>query len=144
MSLPPLNLPPVLDVCAADEQAAIGSMVESPGWRPELADAGGFLQAVMERQRINAPVLGNGIAVPHARTPLVKELVFAAARLAEPVPFGEARQPVRLVFLFGIPPHEISRYLAAMAALVKRLRDPAIREGLLAAGDAREFMRWLE
>jgi mannitol/fructose-specific phosphotransferase system IIA component (Ntr-type) len=60
------------------------------------------------------------------------------------VPFGPDVTPVRLIFLFGIPPHRISEYLAMTAALVKRLRDPETLNRLLAAETTEEFTGWLD
>jgi CBS domain-containing protein len=74
----------------------------------QIRDEAGFLVAVLERQSINPPVLGSGVALPHARTPLVGEIVCVAARCREPVAFGPDAVPVRLIFLFGIPPHRIT------------------------------------
>jgi mannitol/fructose-specific phosphotransferase system IIA component (Ntr-type) len=109
----------------------------------QLHDEAGFLAAVLERQRINPPVLGSGVALPHARTPLVGEIVCVAARCREPVAFGPEAVPVRLIFLFGIPPHRITDYLAVTASLVKRLRRPEVIAGLQQAGTEEDFLQSL-
>lgn len=143
LPMPILNAPPLLDVVVSNERDAILRTAGILSGCPDVVDPVGFLEAVFDRQRINPPILGNGIAMPHARTPLVREIVCVAARCAEAVPFGEEKKPVRLIFLFGIPPHRISQYLAMMAALVKRLRTPHVLEGLLSAATAEDFQRWL-
>lgn len=137
-----LSVPPVLDAEVADEDGAIRRAAELLRGLPAVTDFEGFLAAVYERQRINPPVLGNGVALPHARTPRVGQIVFAALRCREPVVFG-GDKPVRLVFLFGVPPAAIAEYLGMTAALVRRLRDPRVLEGLNQAGTADEFERWL-
>lgn len=144
MSLLEWNAPPLLDAPASDEREAILQAAGLLAGCPHVVDAAGFLDAVFERQRINPPVLGNGIAMPHARTACVREIVFVALRLARELPFGADGKPVRLVFLFGVPPQRISEYLAATAALVKRLRDPSVMEGLLGAETPEDFMKCLE
>ncbi|MEO5916099.1 MAG: PTS sugar transporter subunit IIA [Luteolibacter sp.] len=146
MSLPELtlNVPPLLDLDVTTENDAIRRTAGLLGNCAEVSNFPGFLDAVFDRQRINPPLLGNGVALPHARTSLVSEIVCVAARCAAPVPFGSEGKPVRLIFLFGIPPHRIAEYLALTAALVKRLRNPETIEGLLAAESADDFLRWLE
>ncbi len=72
------------------------------------------------------------------------EIGCVAARTAEPVGFGDEQKPVRLIFLFGIPPHRIAEYLAVTAALVKRLRNPEVIEGLLDAKTSDDFLHWLK
>lgn len=146
MNLQPLilDMPALLGLDAASEQDAIARTAGLLGNDPKISDCPAFLQAVLDRQRINPPLLGSGIALPHARTAVVKEIVCVAARCATEVPFGPEQTPVRLIFLFGIPPQQISQYLALTAGLVKRLRRPEILAGLLAADSADEFQRWLE
>ncbi len=138
-----LDVPPLLDLEAADEETAITRVAELLKGHAQMRDEAGFLAAVLERQRINPPVLGSGIALPHARTPLVDEIVCAVGRTKEAVAFGADAVPVRLIFLFGIPPHRITEYLAVTAGLVKKLRRPEVVEGLLNAETEADFLQWL-
>ena len=133
----PSDAPVVLGLAAESESGLIHEVAALLAGHPAIADQGRFVEAVLERQKLNPPLLGNGVALPHARTPAVKEIVFAAARCHDPVSFGET--PVRLVFLFGVPPHRISEYLAMTAFLARRLRDPVVLAGLLQAADAESF-----
>ena len=139
-----LNAPPLLDLEVPNERDAILRTAGLLLGRPEITDFAGFVAAVLERQRVNPPILGNGVAMPHARTVLVREIVCVVARCATAVDFGVEPTPVRLIFLFGIPPRRISQYLAVTATLVRRLRDPKVLGGLLAAADPAEFLRWLD
>ncbi len=139
----PLDVSPLLDLEVADEETAITRVAELLKGHAQMRDEAGFLAAVLERQRINPPVLGSGIALPHARTPLVEEIVCAVARCKEAVAFGPDAVPVRLIFLFGIPPHRITDYLAVTAGLVKQLRRPGVIDGLLTAETEEDFLKLL-
>ncbi|RYD36219.1 MAG: PTS sugar transporter subunit IIA [Verrucomicrobiaceae bacterium] len=135
--------PVALDIPTATENDAITATAGLlTGW-PDIVDTAGFLSAVLERQQINPPLLGNGIALPHARTPLVREVVMAILRTREPVPFGPQGSPVRLIFLYGIPPHHVSEHLATTAALARRLRDADRVRALLETTDADSFRQLL-
>jgi mannitol/fructose-specific phosphotransferase system IIA component (Ntr-type) len=142
--LPRFSAPPVVDLEAADEADAIRKVAALLKGDGDVSDHAAFLAAVEERQRLNPPLLGEGIALPHARTPAVKEIVFTAARLREPVPFGAEKLPVKLIFLFGVPPRKIGEYLTATAALARCLRQPATITKLLAAEGAEAFRACLE
>ena len=150
LAMPPLpapaslSSPPLLDLVAADEKEAITTVAGLIASTPLITDQTAFLQAVFERQRINPPLLGKKIALPHARTSAVKDLVFAAARCTPPVPFGEQQEPIQLIFMFGVPPHKISEYLAAMAGLVRRLKSPGVTDSLLTTDSAEEFAELLK
>jgi len=140
--LPP-NAPLILDLEAATEHEAIRAVCGLLNGNPDVKDVVRFTEAVFERQKINPPLLGSGIAMPHARTPLVKEVVFAVARCVHPVPFGDSATPVRLIFLYGIPPHRVAEHLARTAALARKLNNPAVIKGLLEATDAVAFFELL-
>ncbi|HEY8961347.1 MAG TPA: PTS sugar transporter subunit IIA [Luteolibacter sp.] len=135
----PSDAPLSLDLDASEESDAIVATAELLRGHPDILDHAAFVEAILERQKINPPLLGSGIALPHARTSKVKEIVFAVARCARPVPFGDQAIPVRLIFLYGIPPHRVAEHLATVAALARKLRNQAVIDGLLAAPDAATF-----
>ncbi|MEO7097900.1 MAG: PTS sugar transporter subunit IIA [Luteolibacter sp.] len=137
------DTPLVLDLDAVTEEAAILELAGHLKGHPDIRDLGAFTVAVLERQKINPPLLGSGIALPHARTGEVREVVFAVARTRGPVPFGEGKCPVRLIFLYGIPPHRVAEHLATTAALARKLRDPKVVTALLDAPDEETFRKVL-
>ncbi|MCF7734257.1 MAG: PTS sugar transporter subunit IIA, partial [Akkermansiaceae bacterium] len=112
--------------------------------RPEVLDWQGLERAALQRQQLQPPLLENGLALPHAPTGTVSEMVMAIGRCAEPVAFGPEQVPVRLVFLDGVPAHCIGEYLAAVARLVRSLKRPSTLAALLAAQDEAEVRRTLE
>ncbi len=134
---------PLLDFPATCENDAVRRTAELLALESGISNFGGFVDAVFERQREDPPLLGNGVALPHARTVLANDIVCVAGRSAQAVPFGPELAPVRLVFLLGIPPQKVSEYLTLVAALAKRLRNPEILDGLMNAASPEEFARLL-
>ena len=132
------DLPLLLDFHASSEHEAISAVAAQLAGDPRVLQPQRFLEAVFERQKINPPLLGNGIALPHARCAAVSGIVMAVGRPASPVMFGEA--PVRLIFLVGVPPQSIPEYLAMTASLARRLRTPGVVERLLSAKDEVSFV----
>lgn len=128
-----------LDLAASSEEEVILHLTGRLRDRAEVRDPEAFERAVLERQKLQPPLLGNGVALPHARTPAVTEMVLAIGRCREPVPFGPERVPIRLVFLYGVPAHCIAGYLDAVAHLTRCLRKPGTLEALLAAKDEASF-----
>lgn len=136
------DVPLRIDLEASSEKEAISGVAGLLAGDPRVLQPQRFLEAVLERQKINPPLLGSGIALPHARCTAVSEIVMAVGRLASPVMFGET--PVSLIFLVGVPPHRISEYLAMTASLARRLRTPGVVERLLSAKDEAGFVAELE
>lgn len=137
------SAPILLGLNESTEAAVIERLIQSLAGHPHVVDARELKRAVLERQQLQPPLLGNGVALPHARTPAVTELVMAIGRCREPVPFGPGRMPIRLVFLYGVPTHRISAYLDAVARLTRALRNPATLEAMLTTTDAAEFRKLL-
>ncbi|GAA5482115.1 PTS sugar transporter subunit IIA [Haloferula sargassicola] len=131
------TLPVLLDLEAGSEEEAIRSVAGLLADHPHVLEPERFVEAVLERQRLQPPLLGAGVALPHARCDSVREIVMAAGRLRDPVRFGDT--PVKLIFVIGVPRHCVADYLAMTSALARRLRDVRRREALLEAGDVEAF-----
>jgi len=104
----------------------------------EVADFDTFLEDVYEREKIGTTGIGNGVAIPHARSDGVTDFVVALGRSHEGVEFGSLdRQPVKLIFLMGTPKKKgITQYLKILARLTRLLQKEAFRESLLEASSA--------
>ena len=136
--------PVLLGLEATTEQEVIGRLIGLLEGRAEVLDPKELERAVLQRQKLQPPLLGNGVALPHARTPVVTEMVLAIGRCREPVPFGPENVPIRLVFLYGVPAHCIGGYLDAVARLTRTLRKPGMLDALLAAEDEAGFLNLLQ
>ena len=130
-----------LDLDAQRKDNAIAKIVELMEKNHVLTDSGAFLNEVLQRESLGSTAIGKGVALPHARTQNVKEIVIAFARLKEGVDFeAEDREPVRLIFLLGTPLDAVGEYLKVLARLSKLLRDAKIRKGLLKAESPKEVL----
>jgi len=134
----------VLGVEATTEDGVITELIRELAGCPEVRDVAELHRAVLARQKLQTPLLGEGVALPHARTPAVTEIVMAIGRCPAPVAFGPEKEPVRLVFLYGVPAHCISEYLAAVAQLARALKKTGTIEALLAAPDEASFRKALQ
>ena len=84
-------------------------------------DAQTIFTALQAREELGSTGLGNGFALPHART---EGLFGMFVRLHRPVHFDSIDgNPVDLVFLLLIPPAAASEHLAALACISRYLRD---------------------
>jgi mannitol/fructose-specific phosphotransferase system IIA component (Ntr-type) len=107
---------------------------------PAVSDFAAFHQAILEREAVSPTALGNGIALPHARTSHVRKVVIAAGRSEEGIWFENSQQQVRLIFVIGTPTELVREYLSLVGLLTRLLRQPAVRERLLSAKSPAEFL----
>ncbi len=99
-----------------------------------------ILAKVMEREKLAATALGDGVAVPHALCSTSGGTAIAALRLAKPVEFGAPDgRPVDLVFLMAGPRDDGAAHLRLLSKLARVLHDEAFRNSARAARDAAEL-----
>lgn len=94
-----------------------------------------LLKALHEREQLHSTGIGDGIALPHARNALVGLVdhpIIVFARHPQGIPYGALDNlPARLFFLLIAP--NVTQHLAILARLSRLLRDPKVRQCLLAA-----------
>jgi mannitol/fructose-specific phosphotransferase system IIA component (Ntr-type) len=120
--------------------AALNEIARLLEGHPQVANFAGFYDELLARDRLDTTSLGNGIALPHARTEHVKEIVIAVGRSEAGIAVDQTGELVRLFFVLGTPKSKPADYLAVVSALCRLLRDPANREAMLAAATPEEFI----
>ncbi len=79
---------------------------------------------VLEREQEGTTGIGGGVAVPHAKTGLVKDLYVAVGLSKEGIDFASVDgDPVHVVFLIAAPPEATAEYLALMKWVVSLTRN---------------------
>jgi PTS system nitrogen regulatory IIA component len=134
------------DVEGDDKGAVLASIVRRLPLPAEV-DRDHLLAVLEAREAMGSTGIGDGIAIPHVRNPIllhVDEPQVALFLLSRPVDFDSIdRQPVHAIF-FVISP-SVPAHLRILAELGFALRDPALRELLRArASDARLMSRIAE
>ena|SRR5690349_19917721 len=108
--------------------AQIPQLANEPAARQTL------LHALHEREQLHSTGIGDGIALPHARNALVGLVdhpVIIFGRHPQGVPYDALDGiPTRLFFLLVAP--TVTQHLAILARLSRLLREPKLRQGLLA------------
>ena len=74
------STPVLLGLEAANELGVIEQLTQALANRTEVRDTRELQRAVLERQKLQPPLLANGIALPHARTAAVTGLVVSQVR----------------------------------------------------------------
>jgi mannitol/fructose-specific phosphotransferase system IIA component (Ntr-type) len=85
----------------------------------EIGEPEKFLAEVIAREEVHTTFMGNGVALPHARTDLVTTLSLGIGRSVEGVPFGEKGELAHLIFVIGVPKKMINNYLVCVGALAR-------------------------
>ena len=132
-----------LDLQSADRDSVLSELVNQiPQLAKQPAARQTLLRALQEREQLHSTGIGDGIALPHARNALVGLVdgaLMVFGRHARGIPFDAIDGvPARLFFLLLAP--TVTQHLAILARLSRILRDPTLRQNLLAAASAEQVI----
>jgi mannitol/fructose-specific phosphotransferase system IIA component (Ntr-type) len=132
-----------LDLQSADQDSVLSELVNQiPQLAKQPAARQMLLRALQEREQLHSTGIGDGIALPHARNALVglvDDALIVFGRHARGIPYNAIDGvPARLFFLLLAP--NVTQHLAILARLSRILRDPALRQHLLAAASAEQVI----
>ena len=103
------------------------------------------LAALKTREETMSTGIGFGIAIPHASSDRVNEVVAAFGRSASGIEFDALdNAPVNFVVLFIVPKDQFQTHLRTLAAIAKFLNDRSVRERLGSAPTAQEILAIFE
>ena len=79
-----------------------------------------FVKEINEREKLTPTGMQDGIAIPHARTPLVKKLSLALGISGEGVDFESMDgEPSKLIFMIAAPEETKKEHLDLLAEISK-------------------------
>lgn len=106
-----------------------------------LEDSMEFLRAVWHREEEGTTGVGDGVAIPHARSRAVRFPALAAMTIPDGVDFESLdKKPVRLIFLIATPLEGGSdTHLEALSSLAALLLEESFRDALERAGSTEAF-----
>ena len=129
-----LSEPQIIPEMASRERwDAIGELVDSlvKAGKIEAADRQEVIESIRQREQTMSTGIGFGIAIPHASSSKVTEVVAAFGRSAEGVNFESLDgAPVNFIVLFVVPKDQFQIHLRTLAAIAKFLNDKTVREEL--------------
>jgi nitrogen PTS system EIIA component len=109
---------------------------------PEQVDREFLLQVLLARESLGSTALGNGIAVPHVRNPIVMHIarpMVTLCFLEQAIEFGALDgQPVHTLFTIVSP--TIRAHLHLLARLGFALRQPGFAEAIAKHGSREQIL----
>lgn len=128
---------------AADKQAALHALVEAAAEGNDAA-VDDLYAAIEEREAVLSTGVGHGVAIPHGRSGQVGHLLVSAGVVPTAIEYGSLDGlPVRLLFLLVGPESEAGLHVKALSRITRLVRQPLVRERLLATTSGDEFHRVL-
>ncbi|MCC7518817.1 MAG: PTS sugar transporter subunit IIA [Verrucomicrobiae bacterium] len=129
------------DVEGADRDAVLRAVVARMPF-PEEVDRDALLQVLLARESMGSTGIGNGIAIPHVRSPIVLHVpraMVALCFLREAIAFGAVDgKPVHTVFAIVSP--SVKGHLHLLSLLARGLQHPGFAAALARQAAADEIL----
>jgi fructose PTS system EIIBC or EIIC component len=132
----------ILYLKAKTKEEVIDELVAKLQEAGVLRDAQMFKEAIFAREAQSTTGVGDGIAIPHAKTAAVKRPAVAFGRSESGIDYDALDgKPSHLFFMIAAPEGANNTHLEALARLSSMLMDSSFRTRIESASDEEEFIR---
>lgn len=134
----------VTDLKSTKKEDVIEELVDA------LIDAGDIekrcrnrlIEALMSRESLGSTAIGQGVAIPHAKTNCVDKLVAAFGLSKNGVDFNSLDgEPAYIFFLLVAPQESAGPHLKALARISRILKDKYFRDSLRSSPDDKAVIK---
>lgn len=131
----------ILHINARDRDAALRELCQFAALKSTL-DADAVHAAVADREEAMGTSLGEGIAVPHARLPGLKQPVVVMARSLPGIDWNAPDGlPARLIFLLLTSSGDADQQIRILGTIANALKNSQVREMLIGADTPGKFYK---
>ena len=130
----------MIGVAATDKKKLLAELAHKAGAIVDVLPER-VLAELLKREELGSTGMGGGVAIPHARFEQVRKPLGILVRLRKPLDFDAVDgEPVDIVFVLLLPEGApAGDQLGALAAIARKLRNPATTLSLRRAHDAKEM-----
>ncbi|MEO0142366.1 MAG: PTS sugar transporter subunit IIA [candidate division WOR-3 bacterium] len=131
----------IMEMGATEKLSAIKELVEYMVTKKIAKDRDQLFEALAKRENLESTGIGEGVAIPHARTDAVDDVVLVFARSKSGIDFSALDgKPSHIIFLIASPENKKSEYIMTLAKLSRLLRHSSVREQLKNAKNPGEVL----
>ncbi len=108
----------------------------------KVQDSAAVVEVLLEREKLGSTGIGQGIAIPHAKTDHAPGVAAAFGLSKKGVTFDALDgEMVHIVFLLIAPPDAAAAHLKALARISRMLKDKFFRQTLREAKTTEDILR---
>jgi len=102
-----------------------------------IKDTETLINALLEREKLGSTGIGENMAIPHAKSDEIDQIVIVFARSINGIDFESLDQkPVHFICLLLAPTHSTGLHLKALARIARLFKSLPLREKILKAHGA--------
>jgi fructose PTS system EIIBC or EIIC component len=131
----------LLSMTSTQKINAIEELINVLDEAGKITDKVAFKEAILKREAQSTTGIGDGIAIPHAKTAVVKEPAIVFGKSNAGVEYEALDgQPSHLFFMIAAPEGANNTHLEALARLSGMLMNEGVRKQLLNAASKKEVL----
>lgn len=134
----------LLDSTVSDKQNAIDTLISLHEQAGNLRDAAQYKADILAREQLSTTAIGEGIAVPHAKSAAVKTPALSAITVPDGVAYDAPDgKPVKLLFMIAATT-DGDMHLEILSRLMVMLMEPEFAQSLTKAKTTDEFLTLID
>ncbi|WP_409300932.1 fructose-specific PTS transporter subunit EIIC [Peribacillus sp. SCS-155] len=135
----------ILDLTSSTKETVINELVDKLYEAGRLNDKEGYKAAILKREEQSTTGIGEGIAIPHAKTAAVKIPAIAFGRSTSGIDYESLDgQPASLFFMIAASEGANNAHLETLSRLSTLLMDEKFRKDLLTASTKEEVISLID
>ena len=125
------------DFTALDKLSALSDLCRFLEKKEVIKDKGTLVNALLEREKLGSTGIGESMAIPHAKSDEIDQIVIVFARSVNGIDFDSLDQrPVHFLCLLLAPTSSTGLHLKALARIARLFKSVPLREKILKAHGA--------
>lgn len=132
----------ILELNAQDKEGVIRELVEVLVSSEKLPEGEPLLEEALKRERLGSTGLGEGIAIPHARSDTIDSIAVAFGLSSRGVEFEALDgKPVKVIIFFAIPTTSVREYLMLLAHTARLFKKKELVGALFRCSSPSEVLK---
>jgi len=120
-----------VDLKAKDKSEAISELCDILKSQGKIKESQPLTEALLQREKLGSTGIGQGIAIPHAKSESLDKVVAALGISKRGLDFESLDgEPVHIIFLLVAPPDSAGLHLKILARISRLLKDKFFRQSL--------------
>lgn len=130
------------ELTATDKGGAIAEFARLLKSAGKVSDADELVRVLLEREALGSTGIGEGIAIPHAKLPFLREMIVAFGKSSSGIDFHSVDgKPAHIIFLLVTPDDNPGEHLRTLARISRILKNRVLRGQLMDASRCGDIHR---
>lgn len=131
-----------LELKEDNKKKIIVELVDTIARSKKMTNKKAFLKSILEREKLGSTGIGSGVAIPHAKSDVVRDFILVFARRDEGVDFGALDgERTYLFFALASPKENVGGHLKILAEISRLVKDKFIVDLLKKAKNKKEILK---